>query len=64
MLTKFIEWTRKPITWGGYLKLCGVGMLISVLTSLVWTIVIYWDGISEKIDGLKDRIDNLSFKRG
>ena len=27
----------KPITWGGYLKLCGVSMLVStVITGATW----------------------------
>lgn len=30
-MKKFKNWTKKPITWGGYLKLCGVSTLISVV---------------------------------
>ena len=27
------KWTEKPITWGGYLKLVGVGSIISLMMS-------------------------------
>lgn len=31
------KWSEKPITWGGYLKLCGVCSVISVLmTAYYW----------------------------
>ena len=32
------KWTEKPITWGGYLKLCGVVYVISVIAGFVWYI--------------------------
>lgn len=59
MLAKFVEWTRKPITWGGYLKLCGIGMLLSILTSLAWTVWLYWERISDSIEEIKSKIQNL-----
>ena len=30
------KWTEKPITWGGYLKLCGVVCVISVIAGFVF----------------------------
>ena len=30
-MKKFKNWTKKPITWGGYLKLCGVSTAVAVL---------------------------------
>lgn len=32
------KWTEKPITWGGYLKLCGVVYVISMIAGFVWYI--------------------------
>lgn len=31
------RWTQKPITWGGYLKLCGVCYIISMMIA-----AFYW----------------------
>lgn len=37
-MRRFKKWTNKPVTWGGYLKLCGiiytVGMIVGVIYSL------------------------------
>ena len=32
MLKKFKDFCDKPITWGGYLKLCGYSLVASVIT--------------------------------
>lgn len=35
------KWSQKPMTWGGYAKLCGVCYIISLLFSLVYYIA-FW----------------------
>lgn len=30
------NWSERPVTWGGYLKLCGICYVISMLFGLVW----------------------------
>lgn len=30
------NWSERPVTWGGYLKLCGICYAISMLFGLVW----------------------------
>lgn len=46
------KWTEKPITWGGYRKLCGVVCVISVIAGFVWYIASFepawWDSFKEK----------------
>lgn len=34
-MKKFKSWTEKSITWGGYLKLCGVCYVITIVIVLV-----------------------------
>lgn len=41
-----MKWTKKPITWGGYLKLCGITTLISMVITGISVVRIYWDEIS------------------
>lgn len=47
------KWTEKPITWGGYLKLCGVVCVISVIAGFVWYIASFepawWIGIRKTV---------------
>ena len=46
------KWTEKHITWGGYLKLCGVVCVISVIAGFVWYIAsfepVWWGSFKEK----------------
>lgn len=35
------KWTEKPITWGGYLKFCGVFTVISMIISAVYCIALF-----------------------
>ena len=46
------KWTEKPITWGGYLKLCGVVCVISVIAGFVWYIAsfepVWWASFKGK----------------
>ena len=46
------KWTEKPITWGGYLKLCGVVCVISVIAGFVWYIAsfepVWWGSFKGK----------------
>ena len=46
------KWTEKPITWGGYLKLCGVVYVISVIAGFVWCIASFepawWSSFKKK----------------
>lgn len=46
------KWTEKPITWGGYLKLCGVAYVIYMIAGFVWYIASFkpawWSSVKEK----------------
>lgn len=48
------KWTEKPITWGGYLKLCGVVVVyvISLIAGFVWYIASFepawWSSFKKK----------------
>ena len=42
-MKKFKNWTKKPITWGGYLKLCGVSTVISLVMMAPLMIGLYKD---------------------
>lgn len=42
----------KPITWGGYLKLCGVIWGIYAIVVAAWGIRYYWEDIMDKFKNL------------
>ena len=58
-MKKFMEWTKKPITWGGYFKFAGIMTLIGVLITGATYVVIFWDNILEFCDDKLDKIKNL-----
>ena len=41
-----MKWTKKPITWGGYAKFCGISTLISVVITGAYFVYAFWDNIS------------------
>lgn len=47
------KWTEKPITWGRYLKFCGVFTVISTIISAVYCIALFepawWIGIRKTV---------------
>ena len=47
------KWIEKPITWGGYLKFCGVFTVISTIISAVYCIALFepawWIGIRKTV---------------
>lgn len=54
-MSKMKNFMDKPVTWGGYFKLCGVSMALSmVITAASWG-YIYREEIGEKIKDLRDR---------
>lgn len=40
MENKKQKWTEKPVTWGGYLKLCGIVSVISLIGSAIYCIAL------------------------
>ncbi|MDD3204213.1 MAG: hypothetical protein PHS74_00540 [Lachnospiraceae bacterium] len=56
-MKKILGWTKKPVTWGGYLKLCGISAIISMVITAGCYVYIFWDNISgfvsEKINKRK-----------
>lgn len=50
------KWTEKPVAWGGYLKLCGVVCVISVIAGFVWYIAsfepVWWGSFEGKSEGV------------
>lgn len=57
MFKRINEWSKKPITWGGYAKLCGICWLISVL--FYGGIIVY-----SYFDELKARVESIGKKIG
>ena len=53
MLTRFKDWTKKPITWGGYLKFGGICMAISLAFTAVSYVIIFWSEISDWFENFK-----------
>lgn len=44
----------KPITWGGYLKLCGIVTVFGIVYYGIMAVVIYWDEFCAKVKKLKE----------
>ena len=65
-MKKWNEIKSEPITWGGYAKLCGWSMVISVLLSGIMVggayICYYADEISEWFGNIFDRLGS-KFKK-
>ena len=49
-MKKFMEWTKKPITWGSCFKIAGICTAISVLITGITYVVIFWDKVLEFFD--------------
>lgn len=52
------NWLDKPITWRSSLRLTGISMLISLVGYGVYTMVIFWDEIINKLDDLTYLVKN------
>lgn len=59
-MKKFSNWLAKPITWGGYLKLCGVAMVFSIITSIATYFYIYYDGFKDWVDSIVEKFQRKS----
>ena len=56
MLKSFInDVMSRPVTWGGYWKLCGVLTVIYIIVYGVIAIAAFRDEITEWFDGVKER---------
>jgi len=58
-MKKFTEWTKKPITWGGYFKFAGVMTLISVLITGATYVFYFWDEVSTFFTNKFEQVKNL-----
>lgn len=56
MLKKINEWSKKPITWGGYMKLCGVACLISAIFYSGVVVYTYFDELKERVESIGKKI--------
>lgn len=52
------NWLDKPITWRSSLRLSAIGMAISLLGYVIYSAVIFWDDIIEKLEDLTDLVKN------
>lgn len=41
-----MKWTKKPMTWGGYAKFCGITTLISMVITGGYCVYLFWGNIS------------------
>ena len=49
VMNKFLEWTKKPITWGAYLKLSGVCGVLGALLYTISYVLIFRRDIVKKV---------------
>ena len=49
-MKKWKEIKDKPITWGGYGKLCGIIYVISLVITAIWCAAIWWNEIVDWVD--------------
>ena len=56
MFKKINEWSKKPITWGGYMKLCGVSCLISIIFYGGVMVYTYFDELKERVESIRKKI--------
>lgn len=60
MLTKFKNFTRTPVTWGGYLKLSGICFIAMMIMGAIYSVValcnMYSDRINDLVNDLVNRI--------
>ncbi len=52
MLKKVTNFMSKPITWGGYFKLCGIMGALSVAVYGVMLVVYFWEDICDWFNGI------------
>lgn len=45
----------KPITWGGYAKLCGIATVIGAIVGAIEAIILYTDYPSKIMDWFRDK---------
>ena len=51
----FNDMMSKPVTWGGYWKLCGLLSIIYLIVYGVIAIAAFRDEITEWLDGVRER---------
>lgn len=56
MLTRILNWAAKPITWGAYLKLCGIVYLVTIVAGFIW---VFWDRIVSLSNRFLSKIESL-----
>ena len=57
-MKKFKNWTKKPMTWGGYFKLCGASVAVSVLMCLPAYVTMYknYKAFNDNLNELDDEV--------
>ncbi len=60
-MKKFTNWSKQPITWGGYLKLCAI-CLVFGLAELAYVIWINTTYIEDAIASMKDFFSKIERK--
>lgn len=64
MLTKLMNWTKKPITWGGYLKFSGICAAISVVTTALTWVYIFRDEVAEFVHNFAAKLNPRNYIMG
>lgn len=54
-MSKFTNWTNKPITWGGYIKF---GLISTVISILIGLLTIYAPIMTRKVKESKNKIED------
>lgn len=56
MFEKMKNFMAKPVTWGGYFKLCGIVYLIVMIAYAGIIAAYFWNEIIEKVGAWKNKI--------
>ena len=59
-MKKFRSWLGKPITWGGYLKLCGIAWVLSIIVSICTYGYIWYGGFKGWMDSIVEKFQRNS----
>lgn len=61
-MKKIKDFMRKPVTWGDYLKLCLVALVVGIV-ELAWVYETYFGWISGLTEAVKDKMHEYKLRR-
>lgn len=61
-MKKFVDWMEKPMTYGGYAKLCGIAMAISAVVTGIYLLVYFADEVQRFFGKIENKFKSI-FRR-